>query len=243
MKSIGEWTKTQYLEGKITAIEYRNPEGRSVLEIYRNYEAAFKKAGFESLFTCRDDACGPGYGGSDVYNGGWRPSGQQRHITVKGSRPEGDVYLSLHVDATYTNLTVAELEPMETGLVSVNAEFLAGEISRTGHAAIYGIYFDTGKAELKPESEPALAEIVQILHQDASLKIHVVGHTDNVGALPMNMDLSRRRAAAVVDALITRHGIAAERLHAEGIGPLAPVESNDTEQGRSKNRRVELVKQ
>ena len=153
------------------------------------------------------------------------------------------MYLSLHIQPSYTHLTVAELEPMESGLVSVNAEFLAGEIGRTGHAAIYGVYFDTGKSELKPESEPAIAEIVRMLNQDASLNIHVVGHTDNVGTLPMNMDLSRRRAAAVVDALTTRHSIPADRLHAEGVGPLAPVESNDTEEGRGKNRRVELVKQ
>jgi OmpA-OmpF porin, OOP family len=96
---------------------------------------------------------------------------------------------------------------------------------------------------IKPESAAAVAEIARLLTNTASLSLHVVGHTDNVGALAQNMDLSKRRAAAVVAALTTTHKIAATRLHAEGVGPLAPVASNDSEAGRAKNRRVELVKQ
>ena len=132
---------------------------------------------------------------------------------------------------------------MEGGLVTVNAAALAGDINRTGHTAVYGIYFDTGKADLKPESDAAISEISKLLEQDSSLKLLVVGHTDNVGTLASNMDLSKRRAAAVVQALTARHGIAAARLIAQGAGPLAPVASNGNEEGRAKNRRVELVQQ
>ena len=132
---------------------------------------------------------------------------------------------------------------MESGLVTVNAAALAGDISRTGHSAVYGIYFDTGKADVKPESDAALKEIAKMLQENPALKLLVVGHTDNVGTLASNMDLSKRRAAAVVQVLTATNGVAAARLLAQGAGPLAPVASNGTEEGRAKNRRVELVEQ
>jgi OOP family OmpA-OmpF porin len=243
MKGIGKLTKSQRVEGKITWIEYRYPAGRSVLEVYRNFESAFRAVGMQILFACRDDACGPGYGGSDPRNRGWRPGGQQGHITAKLTRSEGDVWASVHVWNGNYAVTIGEVKPMETGMVTVNAAAMAGEIGSVGHTAVYGIYFDTGKADLKPESEPAIAEVVKLLQQNPSLKLWVIGHTDNVGAYQANMDLSRRRAAAVVAVLAGKHGVSPERLQAEGVGPLAPVASNDSEEGRAKNRRVELVKQ
>ena len=108
--------------------------------------------------------------------------------------------------------------------------------------AVYGIYFDTGKATLKPESDAALAEIAKLLTADTALKLNVVGHTDNAGSLDANMKLSQARAEAVAKALTRRHGIAASRLKSFGVASLAPVASNDSEDGRAKNRRVELVK-
>jgi len=173
------------------------------------------------------------------------PNWGSRRLSAKLNRPEGDVYASLNLWQTSVfpeaNVDIIEMQPMEAGLVTVNAEALAGDISRTGHVAIYGIYFDTGKADLKPESEPTLAEIAKLLQRNPQLKLHVVGHTDSVGELAMNMDLSKRRAQAVVLALTTQHGIAAARLRPEGVGPLSPVASNKTEEGRAQNRRVELV--
>ena len=123
------------------------------------------------------------------------------------------------------------------------AESLAGNINETGKAAVYGIYFDTGKAEIKQESEPALAEIVKLLNSDSQLKLYVVGHTDNVGLFEYNIKLSQDRAAAVVKVLIGKYGITASRLTPFGDGPTAPVASNKSEEGRAKNRRVELVAQ
>ncbi|MFZ1615620.1 MAG: OmpA family protein, partial [Holophaga sp.] len=107
----------------------------------------------------------------------------------------------------------------------------------------YGITFDTGKADIKPSSEPALTEIAKLLKGQPALKLHVVGHTDNVAGLDLNLKLSKARAEAVVQALTTKHGIASNRLIPHGVGPVAPVASNDAEAGRAKNRRVELVKQ
>ena len=140
-------------------------------------------------------------------------------------------------------LDVLEAKPLEGGMVTVSADALGRDIERTGHAAVYGIYFDTGKADVKPESDATLKEIAKLLRQDPTLKLYVVGHTDNQGALAANMELSRRRADAVVKLLVTRYSVSAARLSPQGDGPTAPVSSNDSETGRAKNRRVELVKQ
>jgi flagellar motor protein MotB len=245
----GKYGKTQHLEGKVTAIYYVNPEGRSALEIFRNYESGLKNGGFQELFTCAK-TCGdapPSGGFPNINDAFGNYAADTRYLAAKLARAEGDVYVALWVyDSTFdikTFLAVVEVKPMETGLVTVNAEALANDITRTGHASVYGIYFDTGKADVKPESDAALNEIAKLMQQDPQLKLYVVGHTDNVGTLAGNMDLSRHRAAAVTQALTTKHGVEAARLSPQGDGPTAPVASNDTEEGRAKNRRVELVKQ
>jgi len=244
----GKYEKTQHLEGKFTAIYYTTPEGRSALEIYRNYESALKNGGFQTLFTCAK-TCGSAppanlMPGIDA----WGNYGDDtRYLAAKLARDAGDVYVALWVyDSSFdikTFLAVIESKPMETGLVMVNAATLAGDITRTGHASVYGIYFDTGKADVKPESDATLKEIAKLLQQNPQLKLYVVGHTDNQGTLELNMDLSKRRADAVLTALTTKYGVAGARLRALGDGPSAPVASNDAEEGRAKNRRVELVKQ
>ncbi len=245
--SRGKFEKSQHLEGKVTRILYQAPAGRSVLEVFRNYEGALKQAGFETMFTCTQEECG--YGPVTLYGGkieNWSLTYEPRYLSAKLMRPAGDVYVSLFAGASswqWETLYVVEMKPMEAGLVTVDAAALAGDISHTGHAAVYGIYFDTGKADVKPESDPALAEITKLLENDPQLKLHVVGHTDSVGTLPSNMDLSKRRADAVVRVLTTKYRIAAARLDSYGVGPLAPVASNQSEDGRAKNRRVELVKQ
>ena len=97
------------------------------------------------------------------------------------------------------------------------------------------------KADVKPESDPALKEIAKLLQQDNGLKLYVVGHTDNVGKFSYNIKLSQARADAVVKKLVTDYGMSADRLKPHGVGPLAPVSSNKTEEGQALNRRVELV--
>ena len=249
-------SKSQRLEGKITRIQYKAPEGRSTLEIYRNYELALKKAGFEILFAGTERELGwrwtyqlyedinplmdDGYYGIESEE-------DFRYLSAKLSNPEGDVYVSLCVSLAHGSLAiqldVIEVKPMEIGLVTVNADALAKDIARAGRVAIYGIYFDFGKAEVKPESEPALKEIVKLLQQNPKLKLYVVGHTDNVGELTYNMKLSEARADAVAKELVSKYGVDIKRLKTHGVGPLSPVASNKTEEGRAKNRRVELVEQ
>jgi OOP family OmpA-OmpF porin len=244
----GKYEKSQHLEGKVTAIYYKTPEGRSALEIYRNYEMGLKSGGFQTLFACAK-TCGdpPPSGTFPIVDAFGNYSSETRFQAAKLTRAAGDVYVALWVyDSTFdvkAFLAVVEVKPMEAGLVTVNAASLASDIGRTGHASVYGIYFDTGKADVKPESDATLAEIAKLLQQTPGLKLYVVGHTDNVGTLASNLDLSKRRGDAVVKVLSTRYSIAATGLSSQGDGPTAPVASNDSEEGRAKNRRVELVKQ
>lgn len=141
--------------------------------------------------------------------------------------------------ATYM-LTIVEQETMVQEVVA-DARSLMNDIQTKGSASVYGIYFDFDKADIKPESEPAIKEIAKLLQENKELKLYVVGHTDNLGTLEYNMKLSLARAEAVVRELTTKYNISADRLKAYGVGPLAPVASNRTEEGRALNRRVELV--
>jgi len=140
-------------------------------------------------------------------------------------------------------LDVVEDKPMESKMVTVDAAKMSKDIAATGRVALYGLYFDTDKADLKPESAPSLAEIGKLLKAEPGLKVYIVGHTDNVGVFDYNMSLSQRRAKSVVDQLVQSYGIAPDRLRAAGAGMIAPVATNDDEAGRAKNRRVEIVKQ
>lgn len=179
----------------------------------------------------------------------------QQYLIARRTGPQGDTHASVYAAAadfkpnkeTFGKavilLDVIESTPMESKMVTVDASEMAKGLASTGHVALYGIHFDTDKADIKPESEPTIAEIAKLLQQDPKLTMYVVGHTDNVGGFDYNMGLSQRRAGAVVAALTGKHGIAPARLKAAGTGPLAPVATNAAEEGRAKNRRVELVKQ
>jgi outer membrane protein OmpA-like peptidoglycan-associated protein len=127
--------------------------------------------------------------------------------------------------------------------VVADASSMANSIRESGKVAVYGIYFDTGKSVLKPESQPTLEQISKLLKADPSLKLYVVGHTDNTGVFDANMKLSMERATSVVNALVSQFSVSASLLKACGNGPTSPVATNDTEEGRALNRRVELVKQ
>jgi outer membrane protein OmpA-like peptidoglycan-associated protein len=147
------------------------------------------------------------------------------------------------VNATGTTVHVIETKAMEGGLVTASAAELAAGLDRDGHISVYNIYFDTGKADLRPESKPALDQVAALLENQAGLRLMVVGHTDSTGALDVNMRLSADRAAAVVKVLTSTYGVAVARLSPHGAGPLAPVASNRTEEGKARNRRVDLVEQ
>src|SRR5207248_3551213 len=124
----------------------------------------------------------------------------------------------------------------------VTASDLIDALNKSGHVAVYGINFDTGKATIQADSGAVLQQIAALMQQNPALKLRVEGHTDNVGAAAANQTLSQKRAQSVV-AWLTAHGVAATRLAAAGFGATKPGADNSTEDGRAKNRRVELVKQ
>lgn len=230
--------KTLKLEGKVTKIGYRDPDDRSSLERMHNYEQAFKKAGYEIKFNCSKEECGHEIGIETI---GYYPP--ERYLTAFQKRKEGNVWIGVFVAAgPWTKIIVVEEKPMETDMVKVTADIIKTNILKDGHMAVYGIYFDTGKSDIKQESDETIKEIAAFLKKNPSIKIYVVGHTDNVGKLKDNMELSQKRADAVVNELVTKYKIPSANLEAGGVGPLAPVATNDTEEGKDLNRRVEIVK-
>jgi OmpA-OmpF porin, OOP family len=217
----GKKEKTR-VEGRRTKLTYRvedRSKEPSALAIVRNYENAIKSVQGTVLFVDTNR----------WVNGKIAKDGKE--IWVQAERGNGLIWL-----------TLVEKGGMAQDIVA-NADAFGKDIKTTGHAAVYGIYFDTGKSEVKPESQAALQEVAKLLSSDPGLKLLVVGHTDSVGQLEANMKLSQARAEAVVQALTRSHGVAATRLKAQGAGPIAPVTTNRTEEGRAKNRRVELVEQ
>jgi OOP family OmpA-OmpF porin len=174
--------------------------------------------------------------------GGTKISEDRSNVYLKLEK--GDMITWIHVhtwnDGAGYDLNIVEETRMAQDIVA-DAESMVQDIKNMGRVAIYGIYFDFNKADVKPESEPTLTEISKLLKQNPTLNLYIVGHTDNIGSLNANMNLSQRRAEAVLQALITKHGIDKKRLAAHGVGPLCPAAPNTTEEGRAKNRRVELV--
>ncbi|MDP2363185.1 MAG: OmpA family protein [Ignavibacteria bacterium] len=138
-------------------------------------------------------------------------------------------------------LWIIEEAAMKQDIVA-DAKSMYSDINSQGRVTLYGIYFDFDKAEVKPESDPTLNEISKLLSQNPALKLYIVGHTDNVGDFKYNMKLSQSRAEAVVKTLVSKYNVDKNRLTPAGVGPLAPVTSNDTDEGKAKNRRVELIK-
>ncbi len=211
------------VEGKFTFITYAFTGQRasepSGLAVVRNYENAIQKVGGTIL-----------------------QSDPQRWVNGKIVKDGQEVWVQAEKGNGAIWLRIVEKKAMEQFIVA-DAAAWGNDIRATGHAAVYGINFDTGKSTIKPESAQAIGEIAKLLTADPSLKLFVVGHTDNVGGVDTNLKLSQDRAEAVLQALVRDHGIAPARLRASGCGPFAPVASNDSEEGRAKNRRVELVKQ
>jgi outer membrane protein OmpA-like peptidoglycan-associated protein len=214
------------VEGRYTEIGYRpkdNITAVSPIQIGRNYLNAIAKIGGVTLYD-------------DIASGGGV-------TTMKLTKGKQEIWVKLRIGDSGNNyhLSIIEKALMEQ-LVTANADVWKSDITTSGHAAVYGILFDTDKSIIKPESEAALKEIAALLKNNASLNIRLVGHSDGTGDFNHNVTLSEARAKAVMSALTTQYAIAPSRLSAHGVGPLAPVASNDTEDGRTKNRRVELVK-
>lgn len=267
------------LEGRTVRLVYLIPEGRSPLEVVRNYRDEIEARGGQVLLECKREECG-GDPGRSIGGGGGemslamvlRPAERigdpplstgdcaqteriqdQRYLAA--ALPEDQAHVSVlayvlkpgHSCKALAGRTIAvvdliEGKPREHRMVKVEAAEMARAIESTGRIALYGILFDFDQATLKPESTPVLAEIATLLRSDAGLRLLVVGHTDNAGGFDYNRGLSQRRAEAVVAKLVRDHAVDAARLLPVGVSYAAPVASNQTEDGRAQNRRVELVR-
>jgi outer membrane protein OmpA-like peptidoglycan-associated protein len=207
------------VEGHYFHIEYRlktGAESPGRLMILKNYENALKK----------------------IDGKPWIRKEKVLYAVVENEGRE--VWIEVQALDSLYRLTIVERELMKQK-VTVNPDALFGDIATTGHALVYGIYFDLDSANIKPESYTNLKAIADMLKTNSSLMLYVVGHTDMTGGFDYNMELSLKRAQAVVDVLVNEHGIATDRLTGKGAGPLCPVGSNKDESGRKLNRRVELV--
>lgn len=218
----GKGNQKTPVEGRRFEIRYqvipRNPPPTPLASI-RNHQQAIKAIG-----------------GTVVYE-------DQRYTTLKVSKDGKEIWTE--VDTAWGGgyvLTIVEKQAM-VQQVTANAEVFRSGLQAAGHVEVPGIFFETGKSELKPESDSTVAEVARLLKADPAMKVYVVGHTDNVASLDLNLKLSQARAESVVQALVSKHGIPAARLMGRGVGPLTPVASNDSEEGRARNRRVELVRQ
>ncbi len=209
-------------EGKYTFVTYSLERGRpepAAVAILRNYENALTKIGGTVAATLANNWVN----GSVVLDG--------REVWAEVERGNGRIWIR-----------VIEKGAMKQHVVA-DAAAMSNDLRATGHVAVYGIFFDTGKTVVKPESKPSIDEVAKLLKGDPNLKLWVVGHTDWVGKVDDNLRLAQARAEAVAAELVNAYGIAATRLKGYGVGPLAPVAGNGEEAGRAKNRRVDLVKQ
>lgn len=242
-KTDAEALNVRAVEGDVTRLAYENPREKSAHEIFTNYKEGLKAGGFEILFSCEGSACGPSSASSrwGRMTGLRYFSPDMRYLAAKHARGGHDVYVAVLVAKLRHQVEIVEATAMQRGLVT--AKGIADGLMLNGRAVLDGIFFDTDKATIKPESKPAIEVIAKFLSDHSTLNVYIVGHTDSVGGLDYNMNLSRNRAAAVVEILIKNHGIAAARLSAHGVGPLSPDNSNRTEDGKGSNRRVEMVEQ
>jgi OmpA-OmpF porin, OOP family len=260
------YTRSVKTEGLVSRYTYLAPKGRSPAELFRNYQIEFRRLGLTPLYekgvgargwfgpTLNQEAEEDQLGQILAYN-----ENQERVLVAKSKDAKPTYYYlfvtsyrdgviplrlqsSVAKESSLAELIIIAPEAMEENMTLLNAADMSKALADSGKVTLYGINFDTDKDTLRPDSAPALKEIGKLLTGDPRLKIHVVGHTDNQGKPDYNLDLSRRRAAAVTRELISRYGVAANRLDSFGCGPYAPVASNESEQGRAKNRRVELVK-
>lgn len=265
-KGTMSWNKPMSLEGKVTRIQYSVSKDNNAAFVLHNYKAGFKKSGYDIMIAIANEELGfsdrPHTWHAKYYEAGGYfeglnnakfglgikfPSWNNNHsfLVARGHEAGKDIYAIVYtiVLGNYTLITqdVIEVEAVETGLISVDN--ISTDITKKGHIAIYGIHFETGKSVLKPESTESLKTIADYINANTEKGFFIVGHTDNKGDFESNMILSEERAKSVITELTTKYSVNAEQLKAYGVASLSPVYSNITEEGRAKNRRVEIVEQ
>lgn len=256
------------LEGLLSRWTYLVPDTeRSAYEVFTNYKKEFETLGLQIVYAPEPDSDGK-YG--SVYST-WQNqaklgqildySEKDERYLVARSAGETPTYYVLFVTSFFRGIIPIPLRDtlrpkmplvqldiiapasVEEKMALVKAEEMERKLDADGGIALYGILFDFNKDTLKPESAPTLGQIAELMKKQPDLKLYVVGHTDRVGALDFNQDLSQRRARSVVKELTVTYQISASRLASAGVAFLAPVATNSSEEGRAKNRRVVLIPQ
>ncbi|MBK1718740.1 OmpA family protein [Thiocystis violacea] len=265
----GAWKDSLKVAGRRTRLMYLAPRDASSLEVIRNYQQALEGQGYQALYQCSGfDECGAKvdrFYGDESHEKQFTDSHLLKYVfsdtsvreprlhSARRKTAEGDSHVFVFA-AQQDNFADSEAgdrvaifveevlsKPMADRMVLVAAKEMTQSLAETGRVAIHGILFDFDQATIKPESRPQLDEMARMLGEQPELALYIVGHTDNQGDLDYNMDLSRRRAGEVVQTLIQSYGILGERLTPMGVGSLAPMATNATEDGRALNRRVEMV--
>jgi len=242
--------------GDLTQITYV-VNNVSSLKIYHNYVGALVKEGFETVFSCQKSSCskntnkrkirddikqlGDILAVESIYNYSEQPRYQVMKKVLDEQTTYAVFFIGNYQGHSRIQLVVIQTKPLLTGLIETNSDKVLEQLAQKGKASIYGVLFDYDKASIKSESKQALDTIAQVLNKNKQLSLYVVGHTDDKGSAEYNLNLSERRANAVVKALITNYGVSKSRLFAHGAGPYSPVATNSNELGRELNRRVELV--
>ncbi|NEV64240.1 OmpA family protein [Thiorhodococcus minor] len=268
-KAKGAWQEAIEVEGRRTRIIYIAPPDASSLEVIRNYEQALAGSGYETIYQCSgypecgekveqfyiDDSKGKKLTDSHLLKYVFSDTSveEPRIYTARRGSSDGDSHVFVFAafqdnfadsqagDRVAVFVEEVLAKPMQDRMVLIDAEKMAKGLGEEGRIALYGIHFDFDKASIREESRSQLEEMARMLNEQPELEVYVVGHTDNKGTLDYNMDLSRRRAEAVVQALIQSYGILGARLMPMGVASLSPLATNTTEEGRALNRRVELV--
>lgn len=248
----GKWVADKLLpvEGAVTYANYEIPGSASAFQVMRNYQSALQRSGFKELFVCKRPCI-------DSNVGDLGPLLKARSLYLNYS--EDNQYLAAQREGTYVSLitvstgngpsakTLVFVFVTDQGRLDANKIAVQGNspiaraLASEGRVDLYGFYFDTGKAQLQAGSEKTLKELAQVLQDNPGLRVRLVGHTDNQGGADANLALSEARARAVASALTQQAGLGAERVEAQGQGASQPVAPNTSEDGRARNRRVEVV--
>lgn len=252
-KTLEEKADIKKIEGYIRNRFCSVPAGRSPLEIIRNYEEAITNSGGRILMAGTSKECidafmkvnGHPDHGLTNYNYMMFPRGAYHYFCGIIPSEDLDYYVVVVAgkveQSVFYHLVTVETKAMEMDMVS--AENINESMIAEGHIAIYDILFETGKSEINLRSAAALKNIAKFLIANPEKKYLIVGHTDNVGDFDANIKLSTDRANAIVNELVEKYDVNIAQLKPYGIGSASPVANNTTDEGKSKNRRVEIVEQ
>ena len=260
--------KARRVGGRLTAIGYSVPAGKETAEVLENYRRALQAAGFQIVYACHggrdavDGACGGFIFGTtyaDPIIAHMRGDARRMVNTLDAKDAS---YLTATLDRAGSKATVGVLvghdddesspavllqiveeTPMDQDQVKVDAATIGKGLASAGKIELYGLHFATDSDKLQADSAATLSEMAKALNASPKLKVFIVGHTDNSGTLAHNVELSQKRAEAVVKALHATYAIASERMAAKGLASYSPVAANTNEAAKARNRRVEMVAQ